>query len=134
MFTQLTLNNMEKLTIKNIKKIVGKVLKSGRAICDAGDYNDSTFGPDVYYEFIVDEFGENICGKQTIVLHRKPGNQYRPNDYNVIDKYELFCMGLQSYTNQYLTKLEIENPNKLIECIETVMDRTESFYKYKQSK
>jgi len=123
---------MEKLTIKNIKNIIGKTLKSGRYICDAGEYGDKIFGNEHYYQFVIYKLGDDPVGKQTVVLQRTTGNKYAPNDHNSIGKYELFCMGLQSCTYQYLTKQEIENPNTLIDYIEKVMHKTEEFYKQKK--
>ena len=117
---------MEKLTIKNIKNIIGRTLKSGRYICEAGEYGD-----EYYYQFGIYKLGEDPVGKQMVVLQRTTGNKYNPNDYQAKGKYELFCMGLQSCTYRYVTKSEIQNPDTLIECIETVMERTEEFYKNK---
>lgn len=117
------------LTIQNIDKIVGKTLKTGRFICEAGDYNSSPFGTEGYYKFNV--AGPDPVGQQMIVLQRTTGNMYNPNDYKAKGKYELFCMGLQSITHRYLTKQEIENPNTLIGHIEMVMESTEEFYKNK---
>jgi hypothetical protein len=122
---------MEKLTIKNIKNIIGRTLKSGRYICEAGEYGDTTFEDGEYYQFVIYKLGDDPVGKQTVVLQRTTGNKYAPNDHNSIGKYELFCMGLQSCTYRYLTKQEIQNPDTLIECIEMVMTRTEEFFKNK---
>ena len=122
---------MEKLTIKNIKNIIGRTLKSGRYICDAGEYGDTTFGDEQYYQFGIYKLGDDMVGMQMVVLERTAGNKYNPSDHSVKSKYQLFCMGLQSCTYQYLTKKEIENPDTLIGCIEMVMERTEEFYKNK---
>jgi hypothetical protein len=122
---------MEKLTIKNIKNIIGRTLKSGRYINEAGEYGDTTFEDGEYYQFGVYKLGDDIVGQQTVVLQRTTGNRFNPSDHNAIDKYELFCMGLQSCTYQYLTKQEIENPDTLIGYIEMVMESTEEFYKNK---
>ena len=122
---------MEKLTIKNIKNIIGRTLKSGRYICDAAEYGDRIIGDDYYYQFGVYKLGDDPIGKQMVVLERTTGNKYNPNDHSAKGKYQLFCMGLQSCTYRYLTKQEIQNPDTLIECIETVMARTEEFYKNK---
>jgi len=123
---------MEKLTIKNIKNIIGRTLKSGRYICEAGDYIESNYLHDEYYQFVIYKLGDDPVGKQTVVLQRTTGNKYAPNDHKSKDKYELFCMGLQSCTYQYLTKKEIQNPDTLIGYIEMVMERTEQFYKHKK--
>lgn len=122
---------MEKLTIKNIKNIIGRTLKSGRYICEAGEYMDHIFRGEDYYQFCIYKLGDDPVGKQTVVLQRTTGNTYAPNDSECMGKYELFCMGLQSCTYSYLTKQEIENPDTLIECIEMVMDKTEEFFKNK---
>jgi len=122
---------MEKLTIKNIKNIIGRTLKSGRYICEAGDYMEDSFGGEQYYQFCIYKLGDDPVGKQTVVLQRTTGNTYAPNDHKSKDKYELFCMGLQSCTYQYLTKKEIENPDTLIGYIEMVMEKTEEFFKNK---
>jgi hypothetical protein len=122
---------MEKLTIKNIKNIIGRTLKSGRYICEAGEYMDHIFRGEDYYQFCIYKLGDDPVGKQTVVLQRTTGNKYAPNDHNTKGKYELFCMGLQSCTYSYLTKQEIETPDTLIEYIETVMTRTEEFFKNK---
>jgi len=106
-------------------------LKSGRYINEAGEYSDKTFADEHYYEFGIFKLGDDPVGKQKVVLCRNLGNRYNPNDHNAKNKYELFCMGLQSVTYQYLTKKEIENPDTLIEYIETVMEKTEEFYKHK---
>ena len=122
---------MKLLEIKNIKNIIGKTLKSGRYVCEAGEYGDTTFGDEQYYQFGIYKLGDDPVGKQTVVLSRITGNRYNPSDHNAVGKYELFCMGLQSCTHRYLTKQEIENPNTLVGCIEMVMESTEEFYKNK---
>lgn len=122
---------MEKLTIKNIKNIIGRTLQSGRYICDAGEYGDTLTGDDYYYQFGVYKLGDDSVGKQMVVLDRTAGNKYNPSDHSAKSKYQLFCMGLQSVTYQYLTKKEIENPDTLIGYIEMVMAKTEEFYKHK---
>jgi len=122
---------MEKLTIKNIKNIIGRTLKSGRYINEAGDYGDTTFEDEQYYQFGIYKLGDDPVGQQVVVLQRTTGDRYNPNDHKSKDKYELFCMGLQSCTYQYLTKQEIENPDTLIGYIEMVMEKTEEFFKNK---
>jgi hypothetical protein len=119
------------ITIQNIKNIIGKTLKSGRYVCEAGVYAEHTFSGEQYYQFGIYKLGDDPVGKQTVVLSRITGNRYNPSDHTAVGKYELFCMGLQSCTYRYLTKQEIENPNTLIGHIEMVMESTEEFYKNK---
>jgi len=126
---------MGKLEIKNINKIVGKYLPNGRWISEAGDYNtDAAIETDKYYYFLIhgDKNKDGQWdGEQTVVLRKFTGNQYSPNDPEAKGKYELFNMGLQVATNQYLTKSEINNPLLLIECIEAVINKTKQFFNNK---
>lgn len=126
---------MEKLQIKNIDKIVGTYLPNGRWISEAGVYGDIGHREhDNYYKFLIygDTYNHReFDGEHVVVLRRFTGNQYAPNDTNADGKHELFCMGLQNYTSQYLLKSEIQNMNELIECIDVVINKTKEFYKNK---
>lgn len=124
---------MEKLKIKNIDKIVGTYLPNGRWISEAGEYDDySHMDAHNYYKFVI--YGDKnnhheFDGEQVVVLRRLTGNQYAPNDTNADGKHELFTMGLQNFTSQYILKSEIQNMNELIECIDNVINQTRQFYK-----
>jgi hypothetical protein len=126
---------MEKITIENITKIVGKKLANGRSIYRAGIYNKPRTYKDDYYEFLIDGVDwsneSNYNLKQSIVLHRKPGNRYHPEEVHSKDRYEMYNMGLQALTSSYLTKEEIGNQDKLIQHIDLIMDKTKVFYKNK---
>ena len=124
---------MEKLKIKNITKIVGTYLPNGRWISEAGEYdNYSHTDAHNYYKFVIwgDKYNHHeFDGEQVVVLRRLTGNQYAPNDTNADGKHELFTMGLQNFTSQYILKSEIQNMNELIECIDNVINQTRQFYK-----
>ena len=118
------------IEIQNIEKITGMYLTSGRWIVETGDYTDTLRNMPVYYKFVINSTGdgEKANQRQTIVLSRKPGNIYNPNDSMVKGKYEMFNMGLQMSTSIYLNMSEIRNLNDILEYLQIVMDRTIYFY------
>ena len=124
---------MEKLQIKNIDKIIGTYLPNGRWISEAGDYDDySHMDAHNYFKFVI--WGDKnkdreFDGEHVVVLRRITGNQYAPNDTETMGKYELFTMGLQNFTSQYILKSEIENKYTLIGFIDKVINKTKQFYK-----
>ena len=128
------MNNMKPIEIKNIHKIVGKVLKCGRFIIESGDYTDSARDVGEYYKFVINSWSSGIDadGVQTIVLSRKSGNKYSPNDPEAIGKYEMFTMGLQARTSVYLKPKDIQSMNTIVDYIDKTMHETYEFYKEKQ--
>ena len=118
------------LEIQNIEKIKGDVLSGGRVVIDAGTYLDGIRRSTELYQFVINECddGEDFNKQQTIVLERKPGNKYDPNNPKTKGKYEMFTMGLQMSTSTYLTKSDIKDPNVIRAYLQVVMDKTEQFY------
>jgi len=125
------MNNMKPIEIKNINKIVGKVLKCGRSIIEAGDYNDGLRYSGEYYKFVINlqSRGEDADRAHTIVLSRTPGNRYNPNDPKALGKYEMFNMGLQARTSVYLKPKDIQSMHTIVDYIDKTMHETYQYYK-----
>ncbi len=125
---------MKPIEIKNITKIVGRKLLCGRVIIESGDYTDSARDVGEYYKFIINSQSNGIDadGEHTIVLSRKSGNKYNPNDSETIGKYEMFTMGLQARTSVYLKPKDIQSMDTIVDYINKAMHETYEFYKEKQ--
>jgi len=123
------------IEIKNITKIIGRKLLCGRTIAAAGEYNDVTHpAHSEYYQFVISNVNgcnQDLDGYQTIVLRKIPGCPSYQQIAGVTDKYEMFNMGLQARTYQYLSKVEIQNLSSVLSYLDKVMEQTKEYYKYK---
>ena len=127
------MNNMKPIEIKTINTIVGRKLLCGRVIIESGDYTDSHRDVGEYYKFVINSqaSGVRADGEHTIVLSRKSGNRYSPNDSETIGKYEMFTMGLQARTSVYLKPKDIQSMDTIVDYIDKAMHETYEFYKNK---
>ena len=121
--------------IENIGKIIGLELLCGRTIIAAGDYDDKTH-PDHsnYYKFVVGECtdsGTDYDKMQEIVLMKKTGGPYAPYDENKKKEYQMFNMGLQARTFEWLTLSQIKDISQLATFMDNVMRSTYEYYKNK---